>query len=54
MDDILESNLYGDVEQVCQRIDEWVDAGVTNIVIQPMPPMDGMRFFGEKIIHRYS
>ncbi|WNK00866.1 LLM class flavin-dependent oxidoreductase [Thalassospiraceae bacterium LMO-JJ14] len=54
VDDILQSNLYGDVGQVCGRIDEWIDAGVTNIVIQPMPPMDGMRFFGEKIIHRYS
>lgn len=51
--DILESNVVGDVAQVCDRIDRWADAGVDHIVIQPMPPMEGTRFFGEKIIHRY-
>jgi len=54
VDDILESNLLGDEARVCDRIDEWIDAGVTNIVVQPMPPMEGMRFIGEKILHRYS
>ena len=29
-------------------------AGVSHIVIQPMPPMEGARFFGEKIIHHYG
>ena len=50
VDDVLESNLTGDVAQVCERIDAWVD----HVVIQPMPPMEGTRFFGEKIIHRYA
>ena len=54
VDDVLGSNLTGDVAQVCERIDAWVEAGVDHVVIQPMPPMEGTRFFGEKIIHHYA
>ncbi len=53
VDDVLQSNLTGDAAQVRERIDAWADAGVEHIVIQPMPPMEGTRFFGEKIIHHY-
>ena len=53
VDDVMQSNLIGDVAQVRDRIDEWIDAGVNHIVFQPMPPMEGTRFFGEKIIHHY-
>ena len=52
-EDILEQNLVGDVSRVRERIDAWVEAGVGDIVIQPMPPMEGTRFFGEKVIHHY-
>ena len=54
VDDVLGSNLTGDVAEVCERIDAWVEAGVDHVVIQPMPPMEGTRFFGEKILHRYA
>ena len=37
-----------------ETIDAWVEAGVDHVVIQPMPPMEGTRFFGEKIIHHYA
>ena len=53
-DDILGANLTGDEAQVRDRIDAWAEAGVSHIIIQPMPPMEGTRFFGEKIIHHYS
>lgn len=53
-EDILGENLVGDAARVRDRIDAWVDAGVGDIVIQPMPPMEGMRFFGEKIIPHYA
>ena len=52
--DVLEQNLVGDAAQVRDRIDQWIDAGVSYIVFQPMPPMEGTRFFGEKIIHHYA
>jgi FMNH2-dependent dimethyl sulfone monooxygenase len=53
VDDVLSANLIGDVTQVRDRIDAWAEAGVSHIVIQPMPPIEGTRFFGEKIIHHY-
>ncbi len=53
-DDILEENLVGDVSGVRDRIAAWVEAGVGDIVIQPMPPMEGIRFFGEKVIHHFA
>ena len=53
VDDVLASNLTGDVARVRERIDAWAEAGVSHVVIQPMPPMEGTRFFGEKIIHHY-
>ena len=54
VDNVLESNLTGDVAHACARLDAWIQAGVDHVIIQPMPPMEGMRFFGEKIIHRYA
>jgi FMNH2-dependent dimethyl sulfone monooxygenase len=48
--DVLDSNLMGDVGRVKARIEEWIAAGVDYVVIQPMPPVEGMRFFGEKVL----
>jgi len=53
VDDVLQANLTGDEAAVCERIDRWAEAGVDYVVIQPMPPIEGTRFFGERIIHRY-
>jgi alkanesulfonate monooxygenase SsuD/methylene tetrahydromethanopterin reductase-like flavin-dependent oxidoreductase (luciferase family) len=53
VDDVLQANLTGDEAAVCERIDRWAEAGVDYVVIQPMPPIEGARFFGERIIHRY-
>ncbi|MDA0305742.1 MAG: hypothetical protein O3B76_05570 [Proteobacteria bacterium] len=54
MDDILGANLTGSETEVRDRIDAWAEAGVSHVVIQPMPPIEGTRFFGEKIIHHYA
>ena len=54
VDDVLASNLTGGVSEVRERLDAWIEAGVDHVVIQPMPPMEGTRFFGEKIIHHYD
>jgi FMNH2-dependent dimethyl sulfone monooxygenase len=53
VDNVLSENLVGDVGVLRERIDQWADAGVNYVVIQPMPPIDAMRFFGEKIIPHY-
>lgn len=54
VDDVLSENLVGDEGALRERIDQWGEAGVDYVVIQPMPPIDAMRFFGEKIIPHYS
>ncbi|MEE8351187.1 MAG: LLM class flavin-dependent oxidoreductase [Rhodospirillales bacterium] len=54
VDDILGANLTGSETEVRDRIDAWAEAGVSHVVIQPMPPIEGTRFFGEKIIHHYA
>lgn len=54
VEDVLEANLTGDAAQVRDRIDRWIEAGVDYIVIQPMPPMEGIRFFGEKVVPHYA
>lgn len=53
VDDVLEANLVGDAGRVRERIDQWAEAGVDHIVIQPMPPVEGIRFFGEKVLPHY-
>ncbi len=53
VDDVLAANLLGDAGRVHERLAEWAEAGVNYIVIQPMPPMEGMRHFGEKILPAY-
>ncbi len=54
VDDVMASNLLGDVGQIKERVQQWAEAGADNIVIQPMPPIDGMRFFGEKILPHFT
>ncbi|UCH74309.1 MAG: LLM class flavin-dependent oxidoreductase [Rhodospirillales bacterium] len=51
--DVMEANLTGDAGAVCARIDQWASVGVGHVIIQPMPPIEGTRFFGEKILPRY-
>ena len=53
VEDVLAANLTGDAGAVRARIDQWAAAGVDNIVIQPMPPVEGTRFFGERILPCY-
>ncbi len=48
--DVLVENLWGPVEACIERIRAWERAGITHLVIQPIPPLDGMRFFGREIL----
>ncbi len=54
VNDVLESNLTGDAQSMCERIRQWIEAGVDYLVIQPMPPMEGTRFFGEKVLPKFN
>ncbi|MGQ9368177.1 LLM class flavin-dependent oxidoreductase [Azospirillum sp. ST 5-10] len=54
VEDVLDANLLGDEGRVRERLDQWIAAGVDHVVIQPMPPVDGMRRFGERILPDYA
>lgn len=48
--DVLDENLWGSVDQCIARVRAWQAAGVSHLVIQPIPPRDGMRFFAREIM----
>ena len=50
----LRRNLSGDVDQCISRVREWHAAGVSHLVIQPIPPRDGMRFFAREIMPAFK
>jgi FMNH2-dependent dimethyl sulfone monooxygenase len=48
--DVLDENLWGPADRCVERIRAWQAAGVSHLVIQPIPPLDGMRFFAREIM----
>lgn len=48
--DVLNENLWGSTEDCVKRIREWEAAGVTHLIIQPIPPLEGMRCFARDIM----
>jgi dimethylsulfone monooxygenase len=52
--DVLNENLWGYVEQCISRVRDWRAAGVSHVVIQPIPPREGMRFFAREIMPAFA
>lgn len=48
--DVLNENLWGAPQNCVARVREYEAAGIEHLVIQPIPPLEGMRFFAEKIM----
>jgi dimethylsulfone monooxygenase len=48
--DVLNENLWGPDEACIGRIKDWRAAGVQHLVIQPIPPLQGMRYFARNIM----
>jgi len=53
-DDVLRENLWGSVEHCVDRIRQWRAAGVTHLIIQPIPPLEGMNFFAREIMPAFE
>lgn len=49
-EDVLNENLWGGKERCIERIRHYEALGVEHLVIQPIPPLDGMRYFGREIL----
>ena len=48
--DVLNENLWGSVDSCVARVRGWEAAGIGHLVIQPVPPLDGMRFFAREVM----
>lgn len=48
--DVLNDNLWGSPEQCVERIRAYEKAGVEHLIIQPIPPLEGTRFFAKEIM----
>ncbi len=53
-DDVLHENLWGPIERCVDRVRQWQAAGVTHLIIQPIPPLEGMRFFAREIMPAFK
>jgi dimethylsulfone monooxygenase len=52
--DVLDENLWGKPGECVARIKEYEELGVVHLVIQPIPPLEGMRFFAEEIMPEFQ
>jgi FMNH2-dependent dimethyl sulfone monooxygenase len=48
--DVLDENLWGSPDACVARLREYEEAGVVHLVIQPIPPLEGMRHFAREIM----
>lgn len=49
-DDVLRENLWGPRQQCVERIHAYAEAGVEELIIQPIPPREGMRAFAKEVM----
>jgi FMNH2-dependent dimethyl sulfone monooxygenase len=48
--DVLNENLWGPPERCIERVRAWERAGIEHLVIQPIPPLQGMRAFAKDVM----
>ena len=52
--DVLNENMWGDSDDCIARVRQWQAAGVSHLVIQPIPPLEGMRFFAREVLPAFA
>lgn len=52
--DVLDENLWGSKEQCIDRIQQYQALGVEHLIIQPIPPLEGMRYFSKEIMPAFQ
>ncbi|HSO06297.1 MAG TPA: LLM class flavin-dependent oxidoreductase [Pelomicrobium sp.] len=52
--DVLNENLWGSTERCVERIRAWERAGVEHLIIQPIPPLQGMRAFAREVMPAFA
>ncbi len=52
--DVLDENLWGSAEKCIERVRAWQAVGVDHLIVQPIPPLDGMRAFARDIMPAFQ
>jgi FMNH2-dependent dimethyl sulfone monooxygenase len=52
--DVLEENLWGTQDQCIERVRQYEALGVEHLIIQPIPPLEGMRYFAREIMPAFT
>ena len=53
-EDVLRENLWGPADDCIKRIRAYKEAGVEDVIIQPIPPLAGMRAFARYVMPAFS
>lgn len=51
--DVLQENMWGSREQCIERVHAYAEAGVEDLIIQPIPPREGMRAFAKEVMEAF-
>ncbi|MBA3596145.1 MAG: LLM class flavin-dependent oxidoreductase [Methylibium sp.] len=52
--DVLNENLWGTAAQCIDRIRKYESLGVEHLIIQPIPPLEGMQYFAKEIMPAFQ
>ncbi|MEO8080456.1 MAG: LLM class flavin-dependent oxidoreductase [Caldimonas sp.] len=52
--DVLDENLWGSREQCIQRVRHYESVGVEHLIIQPIPPLEGMQYFAREVMPAFQ
>jgi FMNH2-dependent dimethyl sulfone monooxygenase len=52
--DVLDENLWGTKEACIERVRQYEATGVEHLIIQPIPPLEGMQYFAREIMPAFQ
>lgn len=52
--DVLDENLWGTPQQCIERVRRYEAAGVEHLIIQPIPPLEGMQYFAREVMPAFQ
>jgi len=53
LESVLNHNLIGTIEHCLEKVQAYKEAGVDHLIIQPMPPYEGMELFAKEIMSKF-
>jgi dimethylsulfone monooxygenase len=53
LEDVMKNNIIGPLDECQEKVQKYLEAGVDHLIIQPMPPREGMELFATEILPRF-